>query len=52
MLNAKNDLFLCGVYIPPEKSVYFENEVFDKLGNDVAFFASKAVLPLSYLEFP
>ena len=27
VLNAKNDLFVCGVYIPPEKSVYFENEI-------------------------
>ena len=25
MLKAQNDLLLCGVYIPPEKSVYFEN---------------------------
>jgi endonuclease/exonuclease/phosphatase (EEP) superfamily protein YafD len=41
VLNAKNDLFVCGVYIPPEKSVYFENEIFDELENDIAQSSSK-----------
>ena len=27
VLNTKNDLFVCDVYIPPEKSIYFENEM-------------------------
>jgi hypothetical protein len=40
-LNAKIDLFLCGVYIPPEKSAYFENEIFDELENDIIQFSSK-----------
>lgn len=41
ILNDKNDLFICGVYIPPEKSVYFENEIFDEFENDILCFASK-----------
>jgi hypothetical protein len=41
LLNAKNDLFVCGVYIPPEKYVYFENEIFDELENDIIKFSSK-----------
>ena len=41
-MNAEKDLFLCGVYIPPEKSVYFENEIFDELENDIVYaFASR-----------
>ncbi|CAB4003557.1 Hypothetical predicted protein [Paramuricea clavata] len=41
LLNAEKDLFLCGVYIPPEKSVYFENEIFDELKNDIVSFESR-----------
>jgi hypothetical protein len=29
------------VYIPPEKYVYFENEIFDELENDIIKFSSK-----------
>jgi hypothetical protein len=32
---------LCGVYIPPEKSAYFDEEIFDELENDIVSFASK-----------
>ena len=41
ILNNENDLFLCGVYIPPEKSAYFEKEIFDELEEDIAFYSSK-----------
>ena len=41
ILNTELDLFLCGIYIPPEKSVYFEDDIFDKLENDIPFFKSK-----------
>ncbi len=41
MLNSENDLFLCGVYIPPEKSDYFDDEIFDELENDITSFARK-----------
>lgn len=34
-------IFTCGVYIPPEKSAYFEKEIFDILENDIALFSSK-----------
>ena len=41
ILNTKHDLFLCGVYIPPDKSAYFEKEIFDELENDIASFSSR-----------
>lgn len=41
MLSTNIDLFVCGVYIPPEKSSYFDNEIFDELENDLASFSSK-----------
>jgi hypothetical protein len=41
LLNIEKDLYLCGVYIPPEKSAYFEKEIFDILENDIALFSSK-----------
>ena len=31
ILNSNNDLFLCGIYIPPDNSKYFENSIFDEL---------------------
>ena len=40
-LNIEKDLYLCGVYIPPEKSAYFEKEIYDILENDIALFSSK-----------
>ena len=33
---------MCGAYIPPEKSNYFENEIFEELENDLILFLSKA----------
>jgi hypothetical protein len=42
ILKTDLDLFLCGVYIPPEKSAYFDYEIFDELENDIVVsFASK-----------
>jgi hypothetical protein len=41
LLNTDSDLFLCGTYIPPEKSPYFDNELFDELENYLIAFASK-----------
>ena len=41
LLNNNRDLFLCGAYIPPEKSFYFDQEIFDELENDVINFLSK-----------
>ena len=31
LLNLQNDLYLCGIYIPPEKTTYFDTEIFDNL---------------------
>ena len=41
ILDTKKDLLLCGTYIPPEKSTYFEKEIFDELENDIALFSLK-----------
>jgi hypothetical protein len=35
ILNSDLDLYICGTYIPPEKSKYFENEIFEELENDL-----------------
>ena len=42
ILNSDQDLYICGAYIPPEKSNYFENEIFEELENDLILFSSKA----------
>lgn len=38
---SNNDLYLCGLYIPPETSKYFEPELFDKLQEDTITFSGK-----------
>jgi hypothetical protein len=40
---------MCGTYIPPEKSKYFENEIFEELENDLVLFSS--VVSVLYLIF-
>ena len=44
MLNCNTDLYICGTYIPPEKSKYFEPEIFEELENDLVYFSSKGNL--------
>lgn len=39
--SSNNDLYLCGVYIPPENSHYFDCEIFDNLENDIIYFSTK-----------
>ena len=41
LLSTNTDLFICGVYIPPEKSTYFDEEIFDELETDILSFSSK-----------
>ena len=31
ILDSPHDLFICGVYIPPEKSPYYDTEIFKDL---------------------
>ena len=38
LFNAEKDLLICGIYIPPEKSPYFDEEILEK---DVIYFSSK-----------
>ena len=42
ILNCDKDVYVCGTYIPPEKSNYFDKEIFDELENDINQFSSKA----------
>ena len=46
VLNLNSNLYICGVYISPEKSRYFENEIFDELEKDIASFSSKGNIML------
>ena len=41
LLNNSRDLFRCSAYMRPEKSVYFDNELFDELENDIINFGKK-----------
>ena len=44
ILNCDTDLYICGTYIPPEKSKYFDQEIFEELENDITHFSSKGNL--------
>jgi hypothetical protein len=37
LLNSENDLYLCGIYIPPEQSNYYDIEFFDNLENEAIY---------------
>ena len=41
LVKSNKDLFLCGTYIPPEKSQYFNEEILEELENDTISFLSK-----------
>ena len=41
VLGSPQDLFICGVYIPPGNSPYFDDEIFNNLESDVAYFFTK-----------
>jgi endonuclease/exonuclease/phosphatase (EEP) superfamily protein YafD len=41
MLASKKDLFICGVYISPQNSRYFDEKILDDLENDVVHFSKK-----------
>ncbi len=41
VLSFDSNLYVCGSYIPPEKSRYFEHEIFDELENDLVNFLLK-----------
>ncbi|CAB4018460.1 Hypothetical predicted protein [Paramuricea clavata] len=46
ILNQTKDLFVCGVYIPPEMSPYFDDEIFEELENDILNFSKKGNIML------
>ena len=41
LLSTNTDLFICGIYIAPEKSNYFDKDIFEQLENDITYFNSK-----------
>jgi exonuclease III len=41
LFKSDNDLYLGGLYLPPEHSRYFEPELFDKLQEDIITFSGK-----------
>ena len=46
ILNQTKDIFVCGVYIPPEMSPYFDEEIFEELENDILNFSKKGNIML------
>jgi exonuclease III len=34
-LNSDKDLYICGTYIPPEKSQYYDKDIFEEFENDI-----------------
>ena len=41
VLGQQNDLFICGLYILPENSRYFDDEIFNNLENDMETYTKK-----------
>ncbi len=41
ILKNDTDLYICGTYIPPEKSNYFDEEIFEEFENDIIRFSSR-----------
>ena len=41
MLGSPQDLFICGVYIPPRNALYIDDEIFNNLESDIAYFSTK-----------
>ena len=39
-LNSSKDFYVCGVYIPPCNSKYFDSEIFDQLEQDILCFST------------
>ena len=46
LLRTTKDLFLCGVYIPPETSTYFSKNLFEELESNRAESSSKGFITL------
>ena len=47
VLSLDKDLFICGVYIPPANSKYFNSETLENLEADVSFFQNQGHVMLS-----
>lgn len=46
ILGKHKDLFICGIYIPPDNSNYFKTEIFDKLEDEIDEFSKKGYVML------
>lgn len=43
-LGKHKDLYICGIYIPPDNSNYFKAEIFDKLEDEIEDFSKKGYI--------
>ena len=41
-----NDIYICGVYIPPQNSTYFSEDIFEELENDINYYSSQGSILL------
>ena len=41
VIGLTKDLYLCGLYIPPEKSTCFQDAIFDNLEGGIAYFSKR-----------
>ena len=46
------DVYICGLYIPPQNSPHFSSDMFEKLENDIVNFRSKGYVLLSGDSMP
>ena len=42
----EKDIYICGVYIPPQNSTYFSPDIFEQLENDINFYSSQGSILL------
>ena len=45
-MGTEEHVYVCGAYIPPEKSKYFPPEIFEELEEDIIEFRSKSFVML------
>jgi len=46
ILGKHKDLFICGIYVPPENSNYFNKEIFENLENEIDKFSKQGYILL------
>ena len=46
LMGTEEHVYVCGAYIPPEKSKYFPPDIFEELEEDIIEFGSKSFVML------